>query len=517
MISIVVCSKYKDGSDIHRTHVKQTCGVDCEYIAIDNSENNYSITQAYNEGLKRTNSEIVVFMYEDIYFAAPKWGIILIDKFATLDKPGIIGVAGTQCLLKDNPFWGAAAGPFVKGRVIHQKDRDDLFLTIFGNEDGDSEVVVVDGLFFAVSRSALNDLSFDEETFDNVHFYDLDICMQVNRTYKIYVTNDILVKHLSGGAFDETWQKYGKRFLEKYGSRLPASVSNVECCPEQRKPFGSVDLICQVNADTYNNIRNLGVEDPPALPGIDSGIIAVTGMHRSGTSCIAGLLSRCGIDAGNTEDMLNRNFARDDNQKGHFENRYAVRINDSLLAVAGGNWANLPTQEKIDEAGKLKGDYIEDFSARFDGGLIKDPRISLTIRSWITYSERLSGLIACLRHPIGVAESLKKRNNMSYENALTLWYEYNRRLVKECREIPFIIVDYDRLDIDCENTLHHILKFFNIDMGIPEIKERAGDFFDTKLNHSQNVDSLNITLPKPIDDLYNALKAESIQMKTKAL
>ena len=140
MISIVVCSRYKNGSDIHRTHVKQTCGVDCEYIAIDNSENNYSITQAYNEGLKRTNSEIVVFMYEDIYFAAPKWGIILIDKFATLDKPGIIGVAGTQCLLKDNPFWGAAAGPFVKGRVIHQKDRDDLFLTIFGNEDGDSEV-----------------------------------------------------------------------------------------------------------------------------------------------------------------------------------------------------------------------------------------------------------------------------------------------------------------------------------------------------------------------------------------
>ncbi|MFW5960183.1 MAG: glycosyltransferase [Chitinivibrionales bacterium] len=372
MISVVVCSRYKQGLGTHQSHVMEASGVECSYIPVDNSENRFSITEAYNIGIEKAQGDIIVFMHEDVYFATPGWGRVLEDKFRNLDNPGIIGVAGSQCLLRDNPFWGACGRPFVKGKVIHQNWENDLFLTVFSEESGDFRVAGVDGLFFAVSAPALRGVRFDEENFDRFHFYDLDLCMQVNFGYSIYVTDDILVKHFSKGAFDDTWREYGARFLRKYRDRLPFSVSEIEYRPEKREQFSGVDMITQVSAPVYSYLRSLGSECRDEKKTVTNrGFTVIAGMHRSGTSCIAGLLNKCGVAAGNQEEMLNSNSAREDNKKGHFENRYAVRINDALLNIAGGNWAALPRQESIDKAGDLKGDYIKDFSGRFDGELLR--------------------------------------------------------------------------------------------------------------------------------------------------
>ena len=58
-------------------------------------------------------------------------------------------------------------------------------------------------------------------------------------------------------------------------------------------------------------------------------MIAVTGMHRSGTSCFTGLLARCGFSLGRAYPLLNE--SRMDNEKGHFENLAAVAINETIL------------------------------------------------------------------------------------------------------------------------------------------------------------------------------------------
>jgi hypothetical protein len=47
--------------------------------------------------------------------------------------------------------------------------------------------------------------------------------MQVHRTYKLIVTWDIMVKHLSGGVMDATWVEAGQKFLTKYKQELPSS------------------------------------------------------------------------------------------------------------------------------------------------------------------------------------------------------------------------------------------------------------------------------------------------------
>ena len=55
----------------------------------------------------------------------------------------------------------------------------------------------------------------------------------------------------------------------------------------------------------------------------------VLGMHRSGTSCLAGMLSAAGVArAGQSV----RNW---DNARGHFEALALVRLNESVLAASG--------------------------------------------------------------------------------------------------------------------------------------------------------------------------------------
>ena len=97
--------------------------------------------------------------------------------------------------------------------------------------------MAVDGLFYAVMTDLFERIRFDETTFDGFHFYDLDICMQVGKTHRLMVTWDILVKHLSAGNCDVSWEEAGVRFLEKYGGMLP--VSCVDSAPTHReRTFG---------------------------------------------------------------------------------------------------------------------------------------------------------------------------------------------------------------------------------------------------------------------------------------
>lgn len=223
-------------------NIRKTAGVDIEYVRIDNRTNRYSICSAYNEGVKRANGDILVFMHEDVFFVEGGWVDKLIDKFSDLSL-GLLGVAGTQYLFADNPAWVAAGRPFIKGQVIHELNQgSSYFLTVFDWQREDADVVAVDGLFFAVRRELFNRICFDQTTFDGFHMYDMDICMQVLKTHRLMVTTDILVKHLSGGSFDDNWKIYASRFVNKYRSVLPVSCTSKVPDLSRQVPFENFDL-----------------------------------------------------------------------------------------------------------------------------------------------------------------------------------------------------------------------------------------------------------------------------------
>jgi GT2 family glycosyltransferase len=222
MISVVVCARDPALWDRHRRNVAKTIGVEHEYLCLDNRQAGLGICAAYNRGIELARGAILVFVHEDVFFMEPGWGSLLETKFSADPRVGLIGVAGTQYLFKEHGSWGMAGRPFVRGRVIHEGQGRQV-LTVYNHDRADADVVAVDGLFLAVRAELLRYLRFDEVIFDRFHFYDLDLCMRVRKTHRILVTSEILVKHLSIGSFDQTWQSYAERFLWKYADELPAS------------------------------------------------------------------------------------------------------------------------------------------------------------------------------------------------------------------------------------------------------------------------------------------------------
>ncbi len=242
-ITAIVCSREKPSNDLHERNLRKTIGrTRLEYIRIDNRNNVFSLSAAYNEGVRRAKGEIVLFMHEDAFFMEGEWGERLIRKFSD-PTVGITGVAGTEYLFADNPGWVAAGRPFIHGHVIHELDGGKIYdLTVFSWDKEDRDVVAVDGLMFAARKDLFASVRFDEATFDGFHFYDLDICMQVRRTHRCIVTWDLLVKHQSGGSFDDAWKMYASRFLNKYAGELPASCVSTVPDRENRIGFENFDL-----------------------------------------------------------------------------------------------------------------------------------------------------------------------------------------------------------------------------------------------------------------------------------
>ena len=107
-------------------------------------------------------------------------------------------------------------------------------------------------------------------------------------------------------------------------------------------------------------------------------VLTVLGMHRSGTSCLAGTLMECGVDFG--EVSRKNNF----NLKGNNENQQIMDLHEQLLADSGGSWKAPPAQVRWDTAHRQRRDaIIAQFRAKHAARWgFKDPRTLLALDGW---------------------------------------------------------------------------------------------------------------------------------------
>ena len=195
MISLIICSRSSDIDVALKENIKNTIGTDYELVIIDNSNNDYSIFSAYNEGVRRAKGDILCFMHEDILYRTEDWGKKIIAHFE--DKSiGLIGFAGTHFLPSTPTYWFTS--PFISENNLTNDNGDILECKkldfFFGNTIVD--IVTVDGFCFFVRRSLFKEIAFDEDTFNGFHFYDMDICMQVLKCgSRVCACNDILIEH----------------------------------------------------------------------------------------------------------------------------------------------------------------------------------------------------------------------------------------------------------------------------------------------------------------------------------
>lgn len=244
MISAIICSRNPSAFEHVRRNLLRTAGdIDLEVIRIDNSANKFGICEAYNDGVARAIGSILVFLHEDVYHLEFGWGIKLLQKFQSSPDIGVIGVAGSQIILGDPPLWSWIGRPYLFGKVVHELDRGErFFMTVFSPESGDREVAAVDGCWFSARKDVFQQVHFDAKTFPGFHFYDIDFCLQARKNWKVIATTDILVKHLSPGSFDESWQKASHAFRLKWSRDLPVAVKGIDVPRSRGADFFNVNL-----------------------------------------------------------------------------------------------------------------------------------------------------------------------------------------------------------------------------------------------------------------------------------
>lgn len=241
MISVIVNAKNPPAQSIQERNVYKTAGCECEYILFDYSQN-ANLGAVYNYAATIAKGDILVFIRDDVYFMKMNWGQILISKYATDPWLGVVGVAGSQYLYPNKPSLTAAGRPFIKGRVVHHLQNGDFFAVVYSQENGDFEVVAVDGVFMAVKRELFATCQFDDANFNTEHFYDLDFCMQARHTNRILVSTDIVIKRRSQAFFDKDWNAYGSLFLQKWAHELPAASIDAVPDPSNISSTVCVDL-----------------------------------------------------------------------------------------------------------------------------------------------------------------------------------------------------------------------------------------------------------------------------------
>jgi hypothetical protein len=200
-------------------------------------------------------------------------------------------------------------------------------------------------------------------------------------------------------------------------------------------------------AGNVNKMPPFGARTPAELR--DKGIVTVLGMHRSGTSAIAGMLADHGVELGPVSEQ-NR-F----NPRGNREIRELNRLHDRVLERSGGSWWEPPERIR-----SRRGDYrrrneiIRSIPGETIG--VKDPRLLLVLDLWRDLDPRPVGVI---RNPVAVRESLERRAHerprrhpqLNAAGWDELWLTYNRALLAEHRRKPFPVIDFERhTDLDAQ-------------------------------------------------------------------
>ena len=225
--------------------------------------------------------------------------------------------------------------------------------------------------------------------------------------------------------------------------------------------------------------------------------ICVVGMHRSGTSCLTGILQSFGVELGEvfTENLHNK--------RGNRENDRIVQLNEALLNHGGGAWNNPVEINNWPDAAKPERDAIinELTNRSSEHWGFKDPRSLFTLPFWEEAITPLT-LIGTIRHPQRVALSLQKRDDSPLEASWELWYAYNRKLLELAKERGFALVDFDQDPDTYLNDTINKLTALGLDS---HHASKARDFFDSSLRNQTSNPVDDAALPEHVKGLHQEL------------
>jgi len=213
-----------------------------------------------------------------------------------------------------------------------------------------------------------------------------------------------------------------------------------------------VDLLAAA-PETETATMQIEADGPAKNSKKAKSLVVVLGMHRSGTSLLANLLTALGVNLG--EKLL---AADCNNEAGYWEQEEIYKIQDGLLQQLGRHWIGpagsvpFPSEWwKSPEAQAAKQQLTSIVRNEIEktNGLwgFKDPRTSRFLPLWKEIFAEL-GLkpiyLLAIRNPAEVVQSIVKRDEIPASRAELLWLLHNLDAVRDAGDDLRLVVDYER-------------------------------------------------------------------------
>jgi len=227
--------------------------------------------------------------------------------------------------------------------------------------------------------------------------------------------------------------------------------------------------------------------------------VIILGMHRSGTSLLGGLMNAMGLNTGSPLIP-----PASDNSKGFFERIDVVLQNDYIMKKQNVHYAG--NMHLYDHKKGLKDIYSEpDGSKFFNEGrrglaflnnpknypwMLKDPRLCITLRTWLPLLEYIPTVVFQYRNPLDVALSLQKREIEHFKIARTLkmWYVYNRLAITQSHDLCRVITSHHAVMKNTKTELDRIYNELNsCGLQVPHevSNSKVAEFVDSSLQHGR--------------------------------
>lgn len=225
MISVIICSINPTFAQQVQENIAATIGVAWEPIVINNTIAPKSITAVYNQGAAMAQYDIVCFVHEDVLFQTNNWGQVLVDAFKKDAGLGLIGVAGSKYKSKTPSGWYTGFKELDCCNIAHLNRTGQKEILSFNPEAGSlsQQVVVIDGVFMCCPKRVWEVIRFDEVLLTDFHLYDLDFSLRVAEKYKVLVSFEIEMLHITkGNHYGNQWLEATLKWHQPMEQKLPA-------------------------------------------------------------------------------------------------------------------------------------------------------------------------------------------------------------------------------------------------------------------------------------------------------
>ncbi len=224
MISVIICSINKGLAQQVQKNIAATIGVVWEFVVIENTVSPKSLTEVYNVGASKAKYDVLLFVHEDVLFQTENWGEKLLNYFEKDNSPGLIGIAGSKYKSSVPSGWFSGIEALDCCNILHVDSNDQKLPMYFNPAPGTrtQDVVVLDGVLLCCKKNVWQQVKFDETLLKGFHLYDIDFSFRVAQKFKVIVSFEIDLIHLTeGGNFGDDWVNNTLLWHSKKQSSLP--------------------------------------------------------------------------------------------------------------------------------------------------------------------------------------------------------------------------------------------------------------------------------------------------------